>query len=279
MKLTFLATYWGSEGCPPDTFIARAVQAGYHGMEVYMPPGDTAFAAALCSAVAAQKQKDPSFLWVLQHITPYRGDGVNAFMQQDIQQLSTVLACKPDRVNAHTGKDFFSFEDNCRIIAACEHLAQEAGIPLLHETHRGRFAFQAATLPKFLRQFPGLQLTADFSHFCVVSESMLADQEDSIAEIIPHVMHVHARVGFEEAPQVNNPFAPEWEHHLARFMDWWQQITTRHAAAGNPYLTITPEFGPAPYMPAEPFTQKPLCDQWQVNLDMKACLLQHLKTT
>ena len=40
--------------------------------------------------------------------------------------------------------------------------------------------------------------------------------------------------------------------------------------------TITPEFGPFPYMPQEPFTRKPLSNQWEINLQMKNYLQQNL---
>ena len=40
--------------------------------------------------------------------------------------------------------------------------------------------------------------------------------------------------------------------------------------------TITPEFGPFPYMPQEPFTKKPLSNQWEINLQMKNYLQQNL---
>jgi hypothetical protein len=41
-------------------------------------------------------------------------------------------------------------------------------------------------------------------------------------------------------------------------------------------MTITPEFGPAPYMPLEPFTQKPLASQWDINMEMKNYLTKQL---
>lgn len=40
-------------------------------------------------------------------------------------------------------------------------------------------------------------------------------------------------------------------------------------------MTITPEFGPAPYMPLLPFTQQPLGNQWEINRKM----MERLQTT
>jgi hypothetical protein len=37
------------------------------------------------------------------------------------------------------------------------------------------------------------------------------DLNEAIDAAIPHVHHVHCRVGFEQGPQVSDPFAPEWK--------------------------------------------------------------------
>jgi hypothetical protein len=47
--------------------------------------------------------------------------------------------------------------------------------------------------------------------------------------------------------------------------------------AGTKLLTITPEFGPAPYMPALPFTQQPIGNQWKINMDIMNYLKSNLK--
>jgi hypothetical protein len=138
----------------------------------------------------------------------------------------------------------------------------------MHETHRGRFSFHANSLLAYLQAFPELKLVADFSHFCTVSESLLEHQQHILEKIMPHVAHVHARVGFEQGPQVSNPFAPEWHMHLNTFVHWWQQLHRLAAKSGRGFFTITPECGPSPYMPLEPFTQKPMADQWQINVQM-----------
>jgi hypothetical protein len=144
------------------------------------------------------------------------------------------------------------------------NISAKTGVRILHETHRGRFSFHAASLLPYLNKFPEMELVGDFSHFCTVSESMLEDQETIINQIIPFVSHIHARVGFEQAPQVNNPAAPEWNNHVNQFIQWWQAIV------------ISPEFGPEPYMPVQPFSQIPLSNQWDNNVYMMNILKQKL---
>jgi hypothetical protein len=128
-----------------------------------------------------------------------------------------------------------------------------------------------------LNIFPNLKLIADLSHFCVVSESDLSDQYDLLSRIYPNIQHIHARVGFEQSPQVNHPFAPEWKQHLERYTTWWNEIIELQSQLGKTQFTITPEFGPFPYMPQAPFTQSPLANQWQLNTEMKTYLNENVK--
>lgn len=159
----------------------------------------------------------------------------------------------------------------------CPFWGQEDNtVPIRHETHRGRFTFHAASLIPYLERFPNLKLTGDFSHWCTVSESMLFDQEEIMEKIILHVEHIHARIGFEQGPQVNDPFAPVWHLHLNIFCKWWNQILTVQSSRGKKSNTITPEFGPVPYMPTLPYSKMPLSDQWMINSLMKNLLKQKL---
>src|SRR5690606_5713495 len=177
-----------------------------------------------------------------------------------------------DFINSHTGKDHFDFDDNCRIIEAAMEISVRSGIPIYHETHRGRFTFHPKTTLAYIKRFPELKLVADLSHWCTVSESMLEDQPEMIESFLPHIAHIHARVGYEHSPQVNDPFAPEWEKHLSTFLQWWNKILAFQSANGAKLFTITPEFGPVPYMPALPYSLKPTADQWEVNASFKNLL-------
>ncbi|MEH6514222.1 MAG: sugar phosphate isomerase/epimerase, partial [Maribacter arcticus] len=192
-----------------------------------------------------------------------------------LTQLERMLPYHPNFINSHTGKDHFSFKDNCLVIEAIESFSKQNNIPVYHEIHRGRFTFHSGTTLTYLDKYPQLQLVGDLSHWCVVSESMLQDQEHILEKIIPHIKHIHARVGFEQAPQVNNPFAPEWNTYLEQYLHWWQRIIKEHISLDT--FSITPEFGPYPYMPQSPFSKKPLANQQELNVTMKTYLESRLK--
>ena len=116
-------------------------------------------------------------------------------------------------------------------------------------------------------------INADFSHWMNVHESNIRDQMDNVEVAIGRAIHIHARIGCEESPQVNDPRAPEWYAHVENHLDLWKRIYAAREAAGASVFTITPEFGPAPYMPALPYTQQPIADTWEVNCYMKDLII------
>jgi sugar phosphate isomerase/epimerase len=242
-------------------------------------PDDPFFVSDLNQHCAYLATRNVSVAVVAQMVFAPQTETVEENISRMMKRLHQVAELNPLCINSQTGKDFYSFDDNCRILEAAMNFSVQRGIPVLHETHRGKFSFHLATLLPYLNRFPEMRLTADFSHFCVVSESLLEDQTELIETLIPHIGHIHARVGFSQAAQVNDPMAPEWEATLKTHTGWWQKIVDHHLKTGQKTLTITPEFGPAPYMPALPFTQQPIGNQWDINIAMMHFLKKHLKTT
>lgn len=276
MQIKYCCTYWGCEQLSAKAFLQKAVADGYDGVEINFPEEDGFVAEFLTELEHLRKTTHPDFIFIAQQVLSNQNETVNGYIERLTNRLDFLITLKPDYINSHTGKDFFEFSDNCKIIEITQQLSKSSGIPIWHEIHRGRFSFHLKTLLNYIEVFPKIKLIADFSHFCVVSESNLADQQDLLSKLYPHIRHIHARVGFEQSPQVNHPFAPEWESYLERYLNWWQQIIAKQQSHQLEYLTITPEFGPFPYMPQEPFTLKPLSNQWEVNLQIKDYLQQNL---
>lgn len=61
-----------------------------------------------------------------------------------------------------------------------------------------------------------------------------------------------------------DPSDPRWETQRAWFETRWKTIVTEAAAAGRTELVVVPEYGPAPYLPSEPHTGRPVADLWHV---------------
>ena len=276
MEIKYICTYWGCEHLSAKEFLTKVVTNGYKGVEINFPDDADFIAEFQVELQNIRNTSNPDFIFIAQQVLPNKIETVAEYIERITDRLEFLIQLKPNYINSHTGKDFFSFSDNCKIIEICDHLSKVSGIPIWHEIHRGRFSFHLKTLLSYIDIFPKLKLIADFSHFCVVSESDLHDQNELLCKIYPNIKHIHARIGFEQSPQVNNPFAPEWKNYLEQYLSWWKEIIEIQKIKKGTICTITPEFGPFPYMPQEPFTKKPLSNQWEINLQMKNYLQQNL---
>ena len=276
MEIKYLSTYWGSEDLSAKAFLDKVLSNGYDGVEINLPDDPQFIDEFMSELERIRKTSHPDFIFIAQQVLSNEKETVAAYSERLTKRLNFLVGLNPNAINSHTGKDFFEFEENCTIIEKVEELGRAAGIPIWHEIHRGRFSFHLRTLLDYLNIFPNLKLIADLSHFCVVSESDLSDQQELLTRIYPNIQHIHARVGFEQSPQVNHPFAPEWKKHLDLYTTWWKEIIALQSQNGAAQMTITPEVGPFPYMPQAPFTQQPLADQWEVNRLMKKYLQEKL---
>jgi len=265
MEIKFFYPRWGSEKIPFSKFIEKVTEAGYDGVEISVPEEENErknYLSALSNA------KIP---FIVQH---HQTDKklVHDYIPEFTERLEMLAETKPLFINSQTGKDFYTFEDNCRIIEKAVEIETKTGVPIYQETHRGKFSFACHVMPDYLKVFPEMKLTADFSHWVNVSESLLEHQQDTIEQIIPHVFHIHSRVGFPEGPQVNHPGAPENKGVLKSHLEWWDAIISKRKSEGEKEFTINTEFGPVPYMPTLPFTQQPVSNQWDVNKYMMELL-------
>lgn len=276
MKIRYICPFWGQEDLSAKAFIDKVLAQGYGGIEIHLPDSET-FTKDLFSKVEEIRKYDPDFAVILQQLEFPASADVREYILSMENKLKYLAEFHPTFINSHTGRDYYSFEENCSVIEAGMQISKDTGVKILHETHRGRFSFHAATLLPYLKKYPEIELTGDFSHFCTVSESMLEEQEKILERIIPHVSYIHARVGHAQGAQVNDPFAPEWERELHAFLVWWDLILRQRILDGANETLICTEFGPAPYMPAAPYTKEPLADQWRINVSMKEFLENHYR--
>ncbi len=258
---------WGMAHLNVKDMLLKIKNAGYDGVEFGFP---------LNSTLKDEFQKSVSELSLQTIAQQYdaNGDTYTKYKQSFIENLYFLASFKPLFINSHTGKDYYSFEQNSELIQISRKIEQEIGTQIIHETHRGRFPFCIPTTLQYLDAFPDICLTADFSHFCTVSESYLQDQQENLHRIIKYSCHIHARVGFPQSPQITDPRLPEWNEAVEYHLQWWDAIVEHHKSIHTDILTITPEFGPEPYMFSIPVTQMPVANQWDINLYM----MQLLKT-
>ena len=263
MKVEFYSTLWGQENKPLEQVFERIKRAGYDGVEGIVSRNDYKKVMTLLN------EYDLKFIG---HYAEPLSNNFEDCLKSYEDNLYFISSMNPVLINAQTGKDIFTFEQICKLIEKAQSIEKETGIPILHELHRGRFTYCYNAIKPFLLAFTHLKITADFSHWCCVSESYLQDQKEQVFEAIQRTEHIHARVGFPEGPQVNDPRAPEWKEALNYHLEWWDSIVEKKKGERVKTFTITPEFGPFPYMPHLPYTFQPVSDQWEINLFMKDLL-------
>lgn len=262
IETLFMATNWGYQGSL-DAFCRKAKALGYDGIELWWN-ADKEYYTALFAALE-KHELSVGFL------TSGNGPDFASHFSQFKTNLRAVLQehpVKPLYINCHSGKDYFTVEQNSEIIDFASQMQAASGIEVLHETHRGRMCYSAPITRAFLEKHPEMALTLDISHWTNVHESLLEDQPEAIALALARAHHIHLRVGHQEGPQVNDPRAPEWENTLNHHLKWWDTVVEHRIRAKAKHMTFLTEFGPPNYMPTLPYTEQPVADQWDINVYM-----------
>lgn len=266
-QLEFFQTDWGRT-TSWDSFCKRVKASGYDGLETWFP--STEQSQAELRAALKKYGLKVGFLNGTNKSLPFEES-----LKSYTEHFKVLISWEPAYINCHTGNDFFTFEQNKAFIDAANAMAKESGVPIYHETHRGRFSFNLPDTKAYLKAIPDLKLTLDISHWMVVHESLLENQNEELSEVIDRSHHIHARVGHAEGPQVNDPEAPEWKKAMDRHLDIWEKVIRKKWETQDVY-TITTEFGPADYMPTLPYTRVPVADQWKANTYMMIQLKERL---
>ncbi len=268
MNIQYGKSIWGMGERPIHEFLERAKNDGFDAVEIDITAREEPaseihqMAQDLGLEIIAQ-------VWAI-------GNTPATQMQSFKNRLDDALTAGISRINALVGKEYFPFEENLPLYEYGIEWSKQNGVPLGFETHRGRPTFSAVTTCPILQALPEMRLTGDFSHWMVVHESDLSDMTDLLGLAVQRTDYIHARVGHEQGPQVSDPRAPEWQPQLENHLKIWQRILDVHRSKGAVVFTILPEFGPPAYMPTLPFSQKPVADQWEVNVFMKNWLKERL---
>ncbi len=269
MKINFFCPRWGSEELSWDSFCAKVKESGYDGVEA-----GVSFEEIEKKEMKTALERN-NLLFIGQYWQSFEKDFTTHKISYK-KYLDHLAALDPVKIDSQTGKDYFSFEQNKELFEIASAFTKQTGIPVAHETHRNKALFAAHIAKIFLAQIPSLTITADFSHWCNVSESFLNEQQEAMDLAFQHTIHIHARVGHTQSAQVTDPRLPEWQEALHYHVSWWKDIINYQKQERTDIFTITAEFGPAPYMPLAPFTQKPLADQWEINQWMMEYLKKEL---
>jgi len=254
MELRLFKSTWGMTG-PIEDQLAQVAAASYDGVEVLVPPFAPGDPERQLRAVRA------SGLEAIPLILSFDGD-----RDQYRRSVEAAAAYGPRQITSHSGSDAMSHAEAVDFLGYALDLEAEMGFAIAHETHRQHLLATPWQTAAIVRELPALRIVADYSHWVVVAERLLDDRADDISLANAHAMHVHARVGHPEGPQVNDPRSPANAEAVERFEDWWRDIFRQRAARGAERITVTPEYGPPPYMPTLPFSETPVADLWELCL-------------
>lgn len=256
MRLITVRHLWGVDE-EWATFLPRAKTVGYGAIEANILEMTPTRRQELSSRLA-----DLGLGLVAQIFTNgfIPGGDVATHVESFRQQCDFALAMSPRLINCHSGRDAFTRDEAFDFFRRVVDHERGLPIPVAHELHRGRVFYAPWSTVPVLNAFPALNVTADFSHWVNVCERLLDDQLPAIRLVAERCLHVHARVGHAEGPQVNDPRAPEWSAELAAHEGWWDICWAAQERRGLTESTLTPEFGPPPYQPTAPYSRQPLAD-------------------
>ncbi len=251
MRVQVYRALWGMSG-PIEQQIERIAAAGYDGVEGFI-------------GASGLSTKDFTAL-VRSHGLKLLMAGV-ATRADELEPLLRQLAeYEPLKIGLHSGMDAMTRDTGCAFFETALRAEERLGLPVAHETHRGHLLYAPWDALYYLRQFGDLRLVADFSHWVNVCERLPDDQAEALELACRRAIHIHARIGYEEGPQVPDPSAPEYAPQRAWHERQWQRVAQARRDAGDDTLTLTPEYGPSPYLHTLPHTQAPVADNWQVCL-------------
>ncbi|MDB5111317.1 MAG: Sugar phosphate isomerase/epimerase [Mucilaginibacter sp.] len=265
MNILFFCTRWGSENLSWPDFLLKANDSGYDGIETSLPL-DAKEQDHILNAINKSGLK-----LIGQHWDTVEPE-FNKHIEEFEQRLGAMALAKPLFITSHTGKDHYTIDQNIQLLSLAQKISSETGVPIIHETHRGKFSFAAHITKTYLEKLPWLRLTLDISHWFNVAESYLTDQPVAVELALQHTDHIHSRIGYTEGPQVNDPRCDEWRETVDHHLNCWDRVIAIQKAKEKPVFTFTSEFGPFPYMNHEIKTKNPVSDQWDINVYMKDLL-------
>ena len=271
MKLQLFKTLWGHAGSL-ESAADEAIAAGFDGIEGPVPADGRARRAF------ADLLRERGLVYIAEiSATGFANPDPAATVEDQLDCFERLLAASleagPLFCTTMAGNDLWPFHENLDFLTRAHEIARRHGARVGFETHRGRSFFHPLVTRDLLRELPDIELTVDFSHWCVVTERLALDQlPEILALCAARVLHIHGRIGYDQGPQVPDPRAPEYQEAVNAHCAWWRALWQGQSTRGFTTITMTPEFGPDGYLHLHPFTRQPVADLWEVNAWMGGML-------
>jgi len=263
MEITFFKTLWGFTDSYPHA-IDQTMAADMQGLEGPVPETQK-------ERIELRQLLNEHSLDFIAEITtagtyvPDRQATLQQHLDSFKSKLEDSIELNPLFITCLGGCDAWPEAQSIEFFSRAMELASEFDVLVSFETHRGRSLFNPWITQWVVEQIPEIRLTCDFSHWCVVCERLIDSELEIIHQVAKNAHHVHARVGYDQGPQVPHPAAPEYQPALRAHQHWWEIIWQSQLQRGYQVTTMTPEFGPDGYLHEAPFTQEPVAKLWELN--------------
>ncbi len=263
MQCDLFKTLWGHTGSFEEAALLASA-ANFTGIEAPAPEHDDQ-RDELAQVLRRHGLRYIAEICTTGSYVPDRHATPQEHLQSLEHKIQRSLPLEPAFFNVMGGCDAWPLDVQIDFFGQTQALADRLGVVCSFETHRGRSFFNPWVTRDVLRALPELRITCDFSHWVVVCERLMDSEWETILEVAERAHHIHARVGYDQGPQVPHPAAPEYAEALASHERCWQAIWASQARRGYQRTTMTPEFGPDGYLHTLPFTHQPVADLWQMN--------------
>jgi hypothetical protein len=151
--------------------------------------------------------------------------------------------------------------------------AEQAGLPLLFETHRDCTLNDLYYALQLIEAVPGMRLCADLSHY-VIDREMRIPLSDTDRQYMHRILErsdcFQGRISNREQIQVQIEF-PQHLEWVEQFRAWWVDGISmwRRRNDENATLVFLCELGPPPYAMTDA-NQAELSDRWQEALTIRS---------
>jgi hypothetical protein len=210
---------WSAGPKPGEDLFAAAVDAGYEGIQVFLPDQAAAARAAGLNHVSA--------------ISPARttdeAEGLLAMWSGAGEES------RADSLTLHLGTGFETRDQALALVESVLKASDRHGVPVLVETHRATLTQDPARTLELLETFPELRFTADLSHWYTGVELVYGDLDAKLAALQPvfdRCRMVHGRISDPGCIQVAVA-DDDSSTHVEHFRRMWTSVLAGAASSGE----------------------------------------------
>ena len=245
---------------PMEENFAMAKEAGYHGLCID-PAVDE-----IDKMLKLKSLFDSYGLKCMVNAFPHTVDELAPLLKMSAEMNATL-------VNVIGAVMPLKVDEGVAVVKRWMHDAQQAGLPLLFETHRDCTLNDLYYTLQLIEEVPDMRLCADLSHYVIDREMPLPLSERDRAfmrRILDRSDCFQGRISNREQIQIQIEFL-QHQAWVEQFKSWWREGISawRQRNGSNETLNFLCELGPPPYAITDANGAE-LSDRWQEAMIIKA---------